>query len=284
MGRFDIKTRSGLIYNIIQGISLVSPILDLYPSANAAYSLRLLRSGYTGSSIRVRRSSDNTELNIGFFAGELDVTALLSFVGSGNGFVTTWYDQSGNGQNATQTTAANQPSIITAGVLETQLGKPSVKFLKVNGHGLTTTMVINNPFSIISVLSQDLTTLSQTRVLNSSSVLSAPSILAIRRSDNISVYTGATVLANFPSQVSNAPYLISLLRQTSTTNIYQNNSTVANSSTISSGWGGFEMSTPTDGTAQAFLGKISEVIIYPVNQNSVISGIHSNINSYYSIY
>jgi hypothetical protein len=36
-----------------------------------------------------------------------------------NGFVHTWYDQSGNGNNATQDTLLSQPQIVTNGVLET---------------------------------------------------------------------------------------------------------------------------------------------------------------------
>ena len=86
--------------------SAPSLLLDLYPSAAAAYSVRLLRTAYTGSAIRVRRSSDNAEQNIGFTAlGNLDESSLTSFCSGTDGFVTTWYDQSGNGRNATQSTA-----------------------------------------------------------------------------------------------------------------------------------------------------------------------------------
>ena len=55
-------------------------LLDQYGDAAAAYSLRKLRSGYTGSAIRVRRSSDNTERDIGFWNNELDTIALLDWV------------------------------------------------------------------------------------------------------------------------------------------------------------------------------------------------------------
>ena len=69
--------------------------------AASAYSLRKLNSDYTGAAIEVRRSSDNSTQNIGFTAnGDLDTTALKTFVGSGNGFITIWYDQSGNARNA----------------------------------------------------------------------------------------------------------------------------------------------------------------------------------------
>ena len=55
------------------------------PNDAVAYSLRKLRSAYIGSAVRVRRSSDNTEQDIGFTTeGELDTTSLLSFVGGEN--------------------------------------------------------------------------------------------------------------------------------------------------------------------------------------------------------
>jgi hypothetical protein len=105
-------------------------VLDLiFAIASVAYGLRRLRRLYTGFCIRVKRSSDNAQLDIGFDSqGNLDILALLAFVGTGSGFVTIWYDQSGNGRNATQTTAANQPQIVANGVLQTEGGKPAILF------------------------------------------------------------------------------------------------------------------------------------------------------------
>jgi hypothetical protein len=60
--------------------------------------------------------------------GDLDTVALLAFVGSGNGFITTWYDQSDNGRHATQTDPARQPQIVSNGVIETQNGLPTLFF------------------------------------------------------------------------------------------------------------------------------------------------------------
>ncbi len=123
-------TASGLALSPSFGSAASSSILDrLSVSSSAAYSLRKLRNAYTGNAIRVRRSSDNAEADIGFTTiGDLDTAALLTFVGSGSGFVTTWYDQSGNNRNATQTTAANQPRIVNSGVLEAVNGKPAISF------------------------------------------------------------------------------------------------------------------------------------------------------------
>jgi hypothetical protein len=103
-------------------------LLDTYSGAAAAYSVRQLSSTYSGSAMRVRRSSDDTEQDIGFSGSNvLDTAALLSFVGTGgtdDGFVTTWYDQSGNAKNLLNATASTQPQIVDAGSVVTFDGHP----------------------------------------------------------------------------------------------------------------------------------------------------------------
>lgn len=58
-----------------------SLLLDTYTNAAVAYSLRKLRTAYTGSAIRVRRSVDNAEQDIGFSGNDLDTQTMLDFVG-----------------------------------------------------------------------------------------------------------------------------------------------------------------------------------------------------------
>ena len=104
-------------------------VLDLISvRASAAYGLRRLYGSWTGAAIRVMRTSDNSELDIGFIGEDLDVVTLLVFVGSGNGEIVIWYDQSGNGRHAVSTTAASRPRIVSNGVLETLNGKPAILF------------------------------------------------------------------------------------------------------------------------------------------------------------
>lgn len=120
----------GQIYGSTEGGLLFPPgsgggggfdfsILDTYTNADVAYDLILLRTAYSGSSIRVRRDSDNAEQDIGFDEfGLLDTAAMLTFTGAGSGFVTTYYDQSGNGNDLTQSTSALQFRIVLSGVVE----------------------------------------------------------------------------------------------------------------------------------------------------------------------
>ena len=114
-----------------------TPLLDTYGGATAAYSLRKLRTAYTGSAIRVRRSSDNTAQDIGFDAsGNINTTALLSFVGAGDGYVSIWYDQSGSNYNFEQSTGSYQPKIVINGSVVTALGEPAVRFSSLNNNYL----------------------------------------------------------------------------------------------------------------------------------------------------
>lgn len=77
-------------------------------------SRRLLLTAYEGSCMRVRRSSDSAEQDIGFSDGDIDQASLESFCGSGDGFVVTWYDQVGS-VDITQSTASQQPKIVSSG-------------------------------------------------------------------------------------------------------------------------------------------------------------------------
>ena len=101
-------------------------LLDAVPGAAAAYSLRQLSNAYTGPVVTVRRSSDNAEAD--FKAPEIDDGTLTAFCGAGDGLVKTWHDQSGNGRDASQGTAAAQPKILDSGSLVTEGGKAAVEF------------------------------------------------------------------------------------------------------------------------------------------------------------
>ncbi len=100
----------------------------------------------------MRRASDDAELNIGFSSGQLDTSALATHCGSSDGFVVTWYDQSGNSNNATQSTAANQPKIYdgSTGVV-TENGKPAMLSDGTNAHLNDGTPITNQNVNFIAV-------------------------------------------------------------------------------------------------------------------------------------
>lgn len=114
---------------------------DYGTGAAAAYSLRYVSNNYSGPVIRVREDSGNTEQD--FTPVQITNGTLEAFVGVGNnGFVTTWYDQSGNGKNAFQATAISQPKIVSSGSLIVENGKPAIVFDGVNDSLITNGYIV----------------------------------------------------------------------------------------------------------------------------------------------
>jgi len=128
--------------------------LDLVGSAWFAHSLRRLSSTYTGKLCRIRRNSDNTESDIGYTLDNgLDIPTLTTFLGGATGYVVKLYDQTGNGHDAVQTMAANQPLL---SLIEPN-GLPAMVFTKTSAVTLQVTLTGTKP-SAFSVLCSYLTT------------------------------------------------------------------------------------------------------------------------------
>jgi hypothetical protein len=127
-------------------------VLDLiFAIASVAYGLRRLSRFWTGAAIRVMRTSDNALLDVGFTStGDLDIVTLLAFVGSANGEIVIWYDQSGNGRHAVSPTTS-RPRIVSNGVLETQNGKPTLLFDGINDFFVMTSPLNSNNATINAV-------------------------------------------------------------------------------------------------------------------------------------
>lgn len=89
--------------------------LDLVSGATGAWGYRLLSSTYTGPLLQIRRSSDDTTLDIGAVGPMLDFASLEAFVGLSDGRIAKLYDQTGNGRDQVQATLTTQPRLISAG-------------------------------------------------------------------------------------------------------------------------------------------------------------------------
>lgn len=123
------------------------PPLDMVDGAAAAIGLRKLSTNWYGKCCRIRRSSDNAEQDIDFRGLDFDVTAFSAFIGTGSGYITTIYDQSGNGHDATQAMAANQPVI----TLNVQNGRPVIKFTAISQTFLTFGTILGKPANYTNV-------------------------------------------------------------------------------------------------------------------------------------
>jgi len=180
------------------GVSFTG-LLDTYGGAAAAYSVRRLSSTYEGSLMEVRRSSDNTVQDIGYDSnGDLDTTSLLSFVGAEDGFVRTWYDQSGNGNDATQTTTSSQPQIVSSGNLILENSKPALScngtshFMEIN----TALSYTNQDNNSVYAISKSTNTNTRERIVFGGIGVSTRFNLAYESTSNGITYTNSSGFSN----------------------------------------------------------------------------------------
>jgi hypothetical protein len=246
---------------------------DYGAGAAAAYSLRYVSDSYTGNVVRVRRSVDNAEQD--FTPSEITDGTLLAWVGttaSDHGHVTTWYDQSGNSNDATQGTAASQPKIVDAGVLVEENGKPAVEFDGVDDYLSITT--INQPSEFSHFLTSKGTGFCYGTALGGTDYIRYTGY--IRISINNITITENTNVDNLQTQTS------FIRSNTDLTTIYYNSNTGV-SSTNSGEFNSDSIGSYNNGTI-LYDGYIQEHIIYDSDQSANRKTIEANINKYYDIY
>jgi hypothetical protein len=270
--------------------------LDFYPGALVAFSLRKLRIGYIGPAIRVRRSSDNVELDIGFDVnGNLDEKTLLGFVGSGNsGFVTTWYNQSTPLLNdAVQTSNVNQPRIVLNGVVNKQNNKPTINFIQAN----STRFILNDvnllqtgPISVTATLGTHGTGGSQdffgTRVqFNAGGWEWFYRVGPIYRFAAISIGGTEASVSTTALPIHTMFGTITGPSSSSTFRLWLNNFDVrTGNQTINPGPVSFALGYG-GASGQGYMdGNFYEFIAYTSDQSNNVTGIRQEVNNYYKIY
>jgi len=254
-------------------------LLDQFGGAAAAYSVRKLSGSYSGSALRVRRSSNNEEQDIGFDSnGNLDTSALTTFVGANDGFVTTWYDQSGNGNDATQSTAANQPQIVSSGTIKSTNSKPAVDSLTDRFFVLDTQIRAFTTFSTVDITSENL--------INYIAGTTSPNIQGLFMGGSSvngigGIFNGTSRSSVAATDLTQALYY--WLSDGTNLSVAKDGSSASNVGTL----GGVNIVNllARNDTAAVFSKALcQEVIIYSTDQSANKSAIESNINAHYNIY
>ena len=265
-------------YNTDAGGAPFVGLLELYAGAAVAYSLRSLVTEGNPKVLNVRRSSDQAEAE--FFAKE--VSTIAAWVGAGNdGFVETWYDQSGNGNNAVQPSASLQPKIVSGG----SLVAGGLAFDGVNDRlsfETSSVALSSNDFFVTSVLKVlegdgvDVTpvgNVSGNRFLIS---LDYDGNVARMRADDGSFLT-ESFLAGEPT----GNILATAQRVSNTVTLFHqsSNQTTFNATGESFTLGNLGQRSPTQYSKHL----LNEIIVYPSDQSANRVGIEANIKKQYDI-
>ena len=212
----------------------------------------------------------------------------------GNGFVTTWYDQSGNANNITRAVATQQPKIVDSGSVFTKGLKPCLDFdgaddqLALNS--ALATIATGNQFSIFNVHSSDLSNAIRTLWGNSTSGSNNQirGFADTRTSSPLNWFLSNSSSTGFSSTLSTVRNNTDQRLQVS----------VMDSGNVMKGFdngatGGTATYTGTyangnlgigNGANGALNGTVQEFIIFDTNQLPNRTAIESNINTFYTIY
>jgi hypothetical protein len=257
-------------------------LLDTYP-AIVAYSLRKLRTAYSGSAIRVRRSSNNAEQDIGFSGNDLDTASLLSFVGSGSGFITKFYNQGYDGSLADTviTSSSSQYQIVNNGVLELVNGKPSARSISSIPYTMPSRRIdviktvfgVNkiNVYNVVNYLFYNESALAQVGGM----FQGGSAVLGIGAYNNS--FSKSIPTKDFNQQLS---YL----------NLREGNIYLSKNGNAESNEGSFSPSLSLrtafgrSNPSAAFAGSAQELIFFTTDESANKTAIETDINNYYGIY
>ena len=277
---------------------------DVSDTPAAAYSLRTVVPTWFGRSlIEVRRSGDNAVKE--FSEYEIESGIMEDWITSGglaarDAFIATWYDQSGNGNHATQSGATEQPKIWDASTgLVTENGRPALDF-----DGVDDVLSVSG-----ALYSQDINMFAVINILTTTSVQKTYYQRIIHLADGTNTYqiTRANEDNNYQLISKNTEYNTGSDSLNWGSNNGQillyarsNNTTDSDSIYIDSieqselgdniGIGGGNNSPSTFGSRNDlvsttfFEGSIQELIIYSTDQSANRTILETNINDYYDIF
>jgi hypothetical protein len=271
-----IETNIGEYY----GIDVL--LLDTYTTANAGYSLRKLRTDYTGSAVRVRRDvTPFDEQDIGFDSyGNLDVAALDAFSAGDPLRVSIWYDQTTGGWDVSNATYIKQPLIHDGASVVLLNGKPAVDYENAAGN-----RSLNSGFGVITATADPLWVFSVT-AKNTGATASFPKLSGppvpmgtSGTTDNLfSVWRGTQVYWGIPV-AAGTQYLRTETATGTTMNGYIDG-TLSKTNAIGA----------SNFTTQVQLGggggsshKLQEYIVFEDNMSSDRVNLENTIKSYYGI-
>ena len=201
-----------------------------------------------------------------------------------DGFVSVWYDQSGNGNHATQITASSQPKIADTGVLVTSGGLPAIdNYAAGSGISLQSSLLskesqVYSHFSVFNTASTELSgmLLGNRIPLHYAGAVSQGGGATSAGTTSISYHKNGILLVS-PTRVT-----LHAAFHSNTINLCSINMETAAGAFVDAAWVIQSFGTGTGNFNAKTL--VSEWIIYESDQSANRLAIEANINTQYGIY
>ena len=315
--RTDIEGNQNAHFQIGNFGTPTSGLLFDYPDAAAAYSVRQL-ANTAALSMRVRRDTgggtgDDDEADVlfdftltdptisldsrinnasagvasttlGEFLNATGYTDVDSLGTVADGFCDTWYDQSGNGNDAEQTVPGNQPQIFDSASptdLIQENGKPAVDLDGNDNLRVLFASAFSQPNSYFVTATLE-TTASAQVLLSGHTLTTERNQIELTGANKWNMYAFSSLTSTISGDTDQ--HLHNCLFNSSFSNYYLDGTSIASASV-----GTYPMDGITIGArftqTLGWNGTIQEVIMWPTNQDSAgnRSGIETNIDNYYNI-
>ena len=279
---------SNLIGSNTQIGGLDAGLLNVYGDAALALSFRRLDKYYTGPAVRLERTGGATKDFYFQEDGTLDTGSIETWVAGGGSqaVIDTWYDQSGNNNNAVKVLGGDI-AVVSSGTTFTSNGVVSPYW---NGGSIRVpndaSLQITGDMSLFAV--------------STTSSTSIGSLLNKRVDDSNREYQYGLVSNSIPryqdsnnsqngTSVASTEMFSHGFDRTANSNIkiYHNTSSLADASltgTLSSTAADLYLGEYSDTTTRQYVGYYSELILYPSNMNSSRTSIFTDyIAPYYSL-
>jgi hypothetical protein len=210
---------------------------------------------------------------------------LLTFCGAGNGFITTWYDQSTNANNATQATAASQSQIVSSGalILDADTSKITSTWTS-DRYTLTNGISTNTQYFSISMWRRGATATDQLVHLGNLTGNIPCSLYWLGTGSAYSVRSYMSTLLSYELVPTVGRCIMTSLRNSANLKVaYRNGVQLTNTAT----------QAPVSGTLTTFgqvstnqfsSGQYQEYIYWDSEQSANRIGIEDNINTYWDAY
>ena len=299
------EVQTGTLENWING-KLENTLPADVATAAAAYSLRKVKADYSGNAVRIRRSSDDIEVDVAFDSddkvsassaitnvaeqggesGQTTATTLGDFINGTDAFVHTWYDQAGS-NDAVQATATNQPKIAEGGALLADgIDFDGTNDRLVSSSGISVTTSTDISFNIVGE-SDDITT-TQTILSQKSGTGQGRSWTDIISSNfRSSIGGSAKTFGSVGSNGTQFLFTYILDESANTADAFKNSTQSGSQQTVNNAEaadGEIVIGCNNVESSQFLNGHLKEVIIYTSDQTDNRFKIESNINNYYGLY
>ena len=217
------------------------------------------------------------------FVGDIDDFEIVQI--TADGAVTTFYDQSGNGNNATNATSTEQPLVVSGGTLVEENGKAAIDFDGVDDYfSFTTPTTLSDEFFITTALNSNPS--GTWGMLFNNQTLSTE---RVRLYDNgaIELRVNGTTYTYASAYTPNTQELLTIQRDSADSLEIYVDGTSQGSNTEAADWTGiigYLGSNQSQASGQFFTGTFQEIIVFNSDQSTNRTGIETNINDHFSIY